>query len=173
MDFHYLQTLRRAHPAWRLLASDHAPMVAGFLHRCFIAGNERTLPEQELESRLDDYLYHLREQLGENAFPKSAREYLTAWAGDDRGWLRKYYPPQRDEPHYDLIPATEKAIQWLAGLEQQQFVGAESRLKLVFELLRQIVEGSRPTPRRASANSSAAATRSTPRSRRSAPGGCA
>jgi flagellar motility protein MotE (MotC chaperone) len=146
MDFHYLQTLRRMHPAWRLLASDHAPMVAGFLHRCFIAANERTLPEQELESRLNDYLSHLREQLGEDAFPKSAREYLTAWAGDDRGWLRRYYPPQSDEPHYDLTPATEKAIQWLTGLEQQQFVGAESRLKLVFELLRQIVEGSEADP---------------------------
>ena len=38
------------------------------------------------------------------------------------------------------------AIQWLAGLEQRQFVGAESRLKLVFDLLEQIERGSETDP---------------------------
>jgi flagellar motility protein MotE (MotC chaperone) len=146
MEFQSLQALRRAHPAWRLLASDHAPMVAAFLHRSFIAPNVRTLPEQELTAKLEDYLFYLRAQLGDGAYPKAAHEYLTAWAGDDRGWLRKYYSAQSDEPHYDLTPATEKAIQWLASLEQQRFVGAESRLMLVFDLLRQIVQGSETDP---------------------------
>ena len=58
--------------------------------------------------------------------------------------MRKYYPPDSDEPHYDLTPATEKAIEWLASLRQRLFVATESRLLTVFELLRQIVEGSEP-----------------------------
>lgn len=58
--------------------------------------------------------------------------------------MRKYYPPDSDEPHYDLTPATEKAIEWLASLRQRQFVATESRLLTVFELLRQIVEGTEP-----------------------------
>ena len=147
MDFHYLQTLRRMHPAWRLLASAHAPMVAAFLHRSFIEPNQRTVSEQELSSRLEDFLYHLREQLdAAGEYPLAARDYLTSWANDERGWLRKYYPPNSDEPHYDLTPATEKALQWLAGLERQRFVGAESRLLLVFDLLRQIVRGAETDP---------------------------
>ncbi len=146
MRHDHLQTLRRSHPAWRLLAADSAPLVAGFLHHCFIAPNVRVLAEQELCGRLDDYLYHLRETLGERAYPRPATEYLRDWADDSRGWLRRYYPPDSDEAHYDLTPGAEQAIQWLAGLEQRQFVGAESRLKLVFDLLQQIERGSETDP---------------------------
>ena len=146
MDHDYLKNLRRRHPGWRLLAAEHGPLVAAFVHRTFIEPNERTLAESELASRLEDFLYRLREELGEDAFPKAARSYLEDWAGDERGWLRRYYPRDSDEPHYDLTPATEKAVHWLAGLEQQQFVGAESRLLTVFELLREISRGTETDP---------------------------
>ncbi len=147
MDYQQLHGLRRSHPAWKLLAADHAPLIIGFLHHSFIESNLRTLPEPELAAHLEDYLFHLRERLGAEAFPKRAIEYLNDWTGDERGWLRKYYPERGDEAHFDLTPAAEKAIEWIAGLEQPQFVGAESRLLTVFELLRQIVQGSETDPR--------------------------
>jgi hypothetical protein len=106
----------------------------------------RALPEPELIAQLDDYLYHLRASLGEAAFPKPARDYLADWAADERAWLRKFYPPGSDAPYYDLMPATERAIDWLAGLEQRQFVGTESRLLTVFELLRQMAHGTETDP---------------------------
>ncbi len=136
-----MELLRRNHPAWRLLCADHAPLIVSFLHRAFVTPNVRTLPQDELISRLDDHLYGLRTRLGEEEFPRRSAEYLDAWAGDDTGWMRKYYPPDSDEPHFDLTPAAEKAIDWLASLRQRQFVATESRLLTVFELLRQIVEG--------------------------------
>jgi hypothetical protein len=146
MNHDHLRTLRRSHPAWRLLAADSAPLVVGFLHRCFIEPNVRVVPEQDLAARLDDYLYHLRETLGEDAYPRAAMDYLRDWADDGRGWLRRFYPADSDEARFDLTPGAEQAIQWLAGLEQRQFVGAESRLKLVFELLQQIERGSETDP---------------------------
>lgn len=147
MDYTYLETLRRKHPAWRLLLADHAPLVISFLYECYIAPNVRSLSEQDLATRLDDALFRLREVLGAEAFPRSALQYLADWAGDERAWLRKYYPGNSDEPHYDLTPATERAIQWLAGLEQQAFIGAESRLRLVFDLLQQVVQGAETDPK--------------------------
>lgn len=147
MDYDFLVTLRRQHPGWRLLAADHGPLVAAFLHRCFIEPNQRTFAEAELASKLEDFLFHLRERLGEDAFPKPARSYLNDWADDERGWLRKYYPRDTDEPHYDLAPATEKALQWLGSLQGRHFIGAESRLLTVFELLREITEGTETDPR--------------------------
>ncbi|HEX7499025.1 MAG TPA: DUF3375 domain-containing protein, partial [Polyangia bacterium] len=147
MDFQTLDALRKRHPAWRLLVADSAPLVASFLHRSFVEPNVRTIARQELVAKLDDYLFHLRERLGEDAFPRAAGEYLDEWAADERGWLRKYYPPESDEPHFDLTPATEKALAWLAGLRQRQFVGTESRLITVFELLRQIVQGTEVDPK--------------------------
>ncbi len=126
--------------------ADSAPMVASFLHRSFIAHNLRTIAQQELAAKLEDYLFHLRERLGEESFPRNAREYLDEWSSEGRGWLRKYYPQGGDEPHFDLTPACEKALVWLGGLQQRRFVGTESRLLTVFELLRQMVEGTRADP---------------------------
>ena len=146
MDYDFLTNLRRNHPAWRLLAADGAPFVVAFLHRTFVDPNVRVLSEKALTAKLDDYLYHLRQSTEEDAFPRPARDYLLDWAGDARGWLRRYYPPDSDEPHFDLTPAAEQAIQWLASLEQRRFVGAESRLKLVFDLLHQIATGSETDP---------------------------
>lgn len=127
--------------------ADSAPMVASFLHRSFIARNLRTISQQELVAKLEDYLFHLHEHIGAGSFPRDAAEYLDEWASEGRGWLRKYYPQGSDESHFDLTPATEKALAWLAGLQQRQFVGTESRLLTVFELLRQIVEGTRADPK--------------------------
>ncbi|MFA5684891.1 MAG: DUF3375 family protein, partial [Lysobacteraceae bacterium] len=42
MDHATLATLRDRHPAWRLLASPHAPLVASFLRRVFVLPNVRT-----------------------------------------------------------------------------------------------------------------------------------
>ena len=147
MDYQQLLTQRRTHPAWRLLAADHAPMIASFLHRSFIAPNVRTIARQQLASQLDDHLYQLHELSGEVIFPKPATAYLDDWAADERGWLRKYYPGGQDEPHYDLTSSTELAIEWLLGLGQRQFIGTESRLMTVFDLLRQIIDGTEINPR--------------------------
>ncbi|MFP4146979.1 MAG: DUF3375 domain-containing protein [Halorhodospira sp.] len=146
MDYHQLDTLRRHHPAWRLLAADSAPLVLGFLCRAFVEPNHRARPQGVLINALEDYLHGLRAELGEDAYPRSAADYLNDWASDERGWLRKFYPPSTDEPHFDLTPATETALQWLDELQERQFVGAESRLMTVFELLRQVVHGSETDP---------------------------
>ena len=147
MDFQQLTTQRRSHPGWRLLAADHAPMIASFLHAAFIKPNLRSIGRQQLGSALDDYLYQLHDVAGEVLFPKAATAYLDDWASDERAWLRKYYPPGADEAHYDIAPATEHAIDWLNKLGQRQFIGTESRLMTVFALLRDITEGSELDPR--------------------------
>jgi hypothetical protein len=146
MDYHDLKALREAHAGWRLLAADHGAMIAAFLNRAFIEPNLRVLSESELSGKLEDFLHALREIEGTEAFPRSARTYLVDWSADTRGWLRRFYIESSDEPHYDLTPPTEKAIAWLRNLEQSEFVGAESRLLTVFELLRQIVAGTETDP---------------------------
>jgi hypothetical protein len=146
LDYATLDALRTHHPAWRLLRSDHAALVANFLHRVFIAPNVRVMPAADLAEALEDTLFGLRERLGPEAFPRPALEYLNEWAAPERGWLRKYYGPGSDEPLFDLTPAAEKAIAWLATLTERTFVGTESRLLTLFELLRQMSEGAEADP---------------------------
>lgn len=146
LDYATLDTLRSHHPAWRLLRSDHAPLVASFLERVFVTPNVRVMAAADLAEALEDELYALRQQLGDDAFPKSARDYLNDWAAPDKGWLRKFYRQGSDEAQFDLTPATEKAIAWLGTLTERSFVGTESRLLTLFQLLRQMSEGSNPDP---------------------------
>lgn len=146
LDFAALDTLRNHHPAWRLLRSDHAPLVASFLHRVFVVPNVRVMAAADLAEALEDELYALRQQLGEAAFPKSALDYLNDWTAPDKGWLRKFYKTGTDEAQFDLTPATEKAIAWLEQLSERRFVGTESRLLTLFDLLKQMSEGSEADP---------------------------
>jgi len=146
LDYTTLDQLRQNHPAWRLLNSPHAPLVASFLQRVFIAPNVRVMGQADLAEALEDELFGLRERLGAETFPKPALDYLNDWAAADKGWLRKFYSHGSDEPHFDLTPSTEKAIAWLKTLAERSFIGTESRLLTLFELLKQMSEGSETDP---------------------------
>lgn len=146
LDYSTLAALRAQHPAWRLLAAEHAPLIGSFLHRAFIVPNVRVMAQSDLAEALEDDLFGLRARLGEQAFPKSAAEYLNDWAANEKGWLRKFYPPSSDEPHFDLTPATERALAWLGSLTARAFVGTESRLLTLFELLKQMSLGVETDP---------------------------
>lgn len=147
LDFSTLEELRLGHPAWKLLRADLAPLIISFLHQTYVLPNLRTLPLSELAEKLEDELYRLRATHGDEKFKRRATDYLDEWAGDERGYLRKYYPVGQDEPHFDLTPASEKAILWADSLIQRSFIGTESRLLTVFNLLKQIVEGAETDPK--------------------------
>ena len=108
LDFATLDALRTHNPAWRLLRSEHAPLVASFLHRVFIVPNVRVVAASTLTEALNDELYGIRQQLGEDTFPKPAPEYLNDWAAPDKGWLRKFYRAGTDEAQFDLTPSSER-----------------------------------------------------------------
>ncbi|HEX5660644.1 MAG TPA: DUF3375 domain-containing protein [Polyangiales bacterium] len=141
MDHDALEALRRSHPGWRLLAASNAPLVMSFLHRTFIVPNVRSLAQPELVARLDDFLFDLRRRAPEGSYPRQAGQYLDEWADDAKGWLRKYYVQESDDPHFDLTPASERAIDFIGQLIKRSPVSTESRLLTVFELLRQLTEG--------------------------------
>lgn len=144
MDFQTLETLQTGHPAWRLLRADLAPLVASFLDRVFLKPNVRQMPESDLVRHLEDDLFRLRRELGEDRFPRDAQAYLDEWASDKHGWLRKRYVSGIDEPQFDITPAAEAALTWLASLGTRTFISTESRLRTVFELLRDLINDTEP-----------------------------
>jgi hypothetical protein len=142
MTFEQVEMLREGSFAWRLLRAQNASLVVSFLHRAIIADNRREVDAQELTNQLDDYLAQLNEGHASAPFPRPAKEYLADWINN--GWLRRFYPTGSDEPSYDVTPQAQMAIDWLGELQPQSylsFIGTESRLITVFELLRTIVEG--------------------------------
>ncbi|MDA3849705.1 MAG: DUF3375 domain-containing protein [Spirochaetaceae bacterium] len=141
LDYSDLSQLRKSHPSWRLMNADNGPLIISFFDRVFREQNLRQINEDELILQLEDYLFGLRDGLDEDPFPRSAGDYLEDWTGPGREWLRKFYPPDSDIPHYDLTPGTERVLQWLDGLFGSAFIGTESRLNTCFDLLKQIIEG--------------------------------
>lgn len=150
MDYDEIEQLRTRHSAWRLLSSNNASLVLSFLGRVFVDANASNLPAQRLTGELDDELYALNQRFTDDAgaprFPRSAKQYLDDWAAPERGFLRRFYPPDTDEPHYDLTPAVAKALAWVDDLRARSFIGTESRLSTIFELLRQMVYGADDDP---------------------------
>lgn len=148
MDYAAVDTLRERHPGWRLLRAGNATLILSFLGRYFVEANRGACPASRLADALDNELYTLNAEdptgSGEARFPKEPRAYLEDWAGS--GFLRRFYPAGDDEVHYEVTPAFEKAYAWVGSLQGRAFVGTESRLHIVVELLRQIVHGTEAAP---------------------------
>ncbi|WP_068123899.1 DUF3375 domain-containing protein, partial [Nocardioides massiliensis] len=108
-------------------------------------------PASEVVAALDDHLYVVNAAVSDREadprFPKSPRAYLDDWAATDAGYLRRFYPAGDEEVHYEVTAALEKAYSWVTTLRGRSFVGTESRLHTVVELLRQIVHGTDDDPR--------------------------
>ncbi|KMQ51862.1 hypothetical protein CHISP_1117 [Chitinispirillum alkaliphilum] len=141
LSYNDILQLFKFHSGWKLLRADSAPLIISFLNKAFIEPNLRSISRSNLISKLEDTLYELRQSENEECYPRSASAYLEDWAHDSKGWLRKFYPDDSDEPHFDLTPATEKVIGWLESLSGRAFIGTESRLMTIFEILRQMVLG--------------------------------
>jgi flagellar motility protein MotE (MotC chaperone) len=150
MEYVDLETLRERHAAWRLLRAGNAALVLAFLGDYFVQGNRGACPASELATALDDRLYALNAVLSADGdaprFPKEPRAYLEDWAASEAGYLRRFYPPGDDEVHYEVTSAFEKAYAWVGSLQGRAFVGTESRLHTVLDLLRQIVHGTQEDP---------------------------
>jgi flagellar motility protein MotE (MotC chaperone) len=146
VDHETVVRLRERHPSWRLLRADNGPLVLAFLGRWFVVDNHGATTATELVSALDDVLFALVGPDGQARYSRSAADYLDDWAATERGWLRRFYPVGSDEVHYDATPAFEKAYAWVDGLQARAFVGTESRLATVVDLLRQIVHGTETDP---------------------------
>ena len=147
MEHDVIETLRERHPAWRLLRATNAPLVLAFLGRFFVEDNHGATSAPELATALDDELFTINAADPEHpVYPRGAGDYLDDWSTTEAGWLRRFYPLGSDEVHYDATPAFEKAYAWVTGLQVRSFVGTESRLNTVVELLRQMVLGSETDP---------------------------
>lgn len=145
MDLESIARFRERHPAWKLLRATNAPLILAFLGESFVENNRGAMSASELVSELDDYLYALH-QRDPDSYPASPQSYIEDWASSEHGWLRRFYPQGSDEVHLDITPALETAYRWVEGLRERTFIGSESRMQILVELLRQIVYGSETDP---------------------------
>ncbi len=137
LNYEFIQAERKANPALKLLNAENMPLIIGFIHLIFKEKNRITISGNDLEIKLIDYIHSIRLRFhDENLYTEEAGKYLNRWADD--GYLRAYYAVDSDTVLYELTPATEKVIQFMENLENKEFIGTESRLKHIFEVLKTI-----------------------------------
>jgi hypothetical protein len=135
------------HPAVRLLRSPNCALTLTFLHRAFKEHHAIVVPESHLRARLENFLDEARSHRP-GAYQQNATDYLAAWCGTEQLLLKKLYSNDADEPVFELTTAAERAMQWLDDLQARPFIGAESRLELIFRQLEEIVLFSTPDKER-------------------------
>lgn len=134
-------------PAMRLLRSPNAPFIVDFLYRQFKERGRLTIPMSDLLVGLGEY----RDET-HDAYPESLRDrpeqYVSAWCTGDSRWLHRFLEGNRSEPVYQLTPHTEDVFLFLDRALQKdlEFVGTESRLRLVISTLADLVAGASDDP---------------------------
>lgn len=137
MTFEKIYQLLKTHRTVTLITADNAALIISFLFRSFKQNQNGfktdTISEKDLADQLSDYLYILNKD--ELQFPRQPKQYLTDWTNS--GYLRKY-PIKNDEFLFELTAATENAFKWIDSLDKREFIGQESRLKYLFESLKEL-----------------------------------
>ncbi len=124
----------------RVLRSTNADFILSFLYRQFKHGQQISIEQSILESKLSDYIELLHDNLEVESFGRSAKEYLSDWC--ESRILRKTFN-NSDNAVFSLTSEAEKAIAWMEELQKRdEFVGTESRFLQIFELLKEIQDRS-------------------------------
>jgi len=151
MTYEELKSIRSVSPVIRLIRARTAPLILSFLFREFKAANQVTIPQYELVNRLADYLEYLDdEDLRDGEAADSialAEKYLSDWCDEDHRYLRRY-PNDEGEPVIELTSYTERAFQWMEGLQKREFVGTESRFLTIYQQLQELIDNTREDPRK-------------------------
>lgn len=137
MKYDDIRFFRQYNTTLKLFAKDNFAFITGFFIRVFREPGVPAVDAQTLTANLTDYIYYINEHFPEDNYSLNASGYLNQWTDD--GFLRKYYTADSDIPLFELTPASIKALDWIAELEVKEFIGTESRLLKIFELLKDLV----------------------------------
>lgn len=148
MDKEILAQLYITSPALQMLRLRNAYWVLPFLYEVFKVEGNFSIPESQLQQGLAEVLRNQEDSVedfeeakitfGENEEMRS-RKYLLSWV---QKRILQDLPDSQGNVVYQLSAYTEKVFQWIQTLQLKQHVGTESRFKLLFNSLRDLVENS-------------------------------
>lgn len=147
MHVDFLQKFFASSPAVRLIRSPHAFWIVDFLRQQFKTAGRITIPHSDLAVELDSYLDRLASSSildgeGKAKSQEKADTYLAAWCSGSIGWLKRFVAEEDTEPCYQLTAEFEKALAFVEKASREvSFVGTESRLRSILELLDDVVLG--------------------------------
>src|SRR3990167_5000108 len=138
----YLEFQMDQSPAIILLRSDHAGVILGFFQSIFGETQRFQIDYQELVTALGQY----NEAHG-NPLTRHPADYIETWSDEKHRFLRKYYVDGHDEPQTELSHEISSIMSWLHQMETQEFVGTESRVSSLFQMIDKLASYSDTNPK--------------------------
>lgn len=126
----YLELQMEQSPAILLLRSDQAGFILGFFRSVFEETQRFQIDYKELVAALKQY----NEAHG-NPLTRQASDYIETWSDEKHRFLRKYYVDGHDEPQTELSYEVSSILSWLYKMGTQDFVGTESRVSSLFQMI--------------------------------------
>lgn len=127
-------------PTLKLLRGNYAGFILGFFHDSLKDSGQTQIPEEDLESMLDQHLQEVRLQDSET-LARDARYYLNLWCEDGYRLLQKRFSEDKSSYVYQLTQHSEKALTWLEDLrrgEKRGYTTSDSRFGKILTELRRI-----------------------------------
>ena len=130
-------------PSVEILKLKQRDLIIEFFIRTFKTDKSSASYENLLLS-LSDFLEFKQIETDEDdeinifdTYEEKAKKYIKKWT--NKGFLTNYRNENGDVI-YELSSHSNKTIDWLSSLKKKKFVGTESKFKMIFNQLKEIVE---------------------------------
>ncbi len=139
MDSRYaeVKALLADSTACRLLRSERSALIISFFDEVFGSGGQLMLPESALVERLTAFIARVNAD-NDNPIRRDPRALIKEWASDRLQFLRRFTVEDSTEFYYEITPQAQKAVSFVMALPSYRYVGTESRLRSIIELLKQM-----------------------------------
>ena len=130
-------------PSVELLRVRNREVIILFLINTFSI-QQGAVSSDSIHLQLADYLEFMNIEKDEeneievfDTYEIKAKKYIQIWT--NKGFLTNYQN-ERGEIFYELSSHSSKTIDWLSSLKKEEYVGAESKFKNIFNQLKELVE---------------------------------
>jgi hypothetical protein len=137
-----LNTLNTS-PSVELLQLRNREMIITFLVKTF-SNKQVAISSENIHTQLADFLEGYKIENDEESeisvfdtYEVKAKKYIQNWTNN--GFLTNY-PDEQGEIFYELSSHSNRAIDWLASLKKEEFVGTESKFNNILNQLKELVE---------------------------------
>ncbi len=143
-DQNLVSNILQTSPSVELLKSRNREGIIIFLVEHFY-NQQNAVSEENACDKLADYLEKGKIQNEEDENEKSildnyevkAKRYIQKWT--NKGFLTNYQD-ERGEIFYEISSHSSKTIDWIISLKKEEYVGADSKFKNIFNQLKELVE---------------------------------
>ncbi|MDP3704813.1 MAG: DUF3375 family protein [Legionellaceae bacterium] len=139
---HYLKLQIEQSPAVMLLRSDNAGFIISFFQSVFGETQRFQIGYKELVTSLTQY-----NESHDKPLTRRPSDYIEIWADENHRFLRKYYIDGNDEPQTELSHEVSSMMSWLHSQGTQDFVGTESRVSALFQMIDKLASHSDTDPK--------------------------